>query len=243
MDYSDVQPCPALQPYIHSFWQLQGGKDDRQWERIFPDGCPGIVINLGEDCTTDNGNTIIAHGKTYVVGAMTSFKESFITSETNLLGVCVKPGIFPSLYNYASQKELTDLTVELEHRLSFDTARIIKESDGYLNSFFFERAMEIDHVLQGIVNDIAIFKGRLSIREIASRNNITVRQLERMFSLKVGLTPKEYSSVIRFQYTMAQIEAERDKSLAEIAFECGYYDHAHLTNEIKKLSGRTPMEL
>lgn len=243
MDYSEVKPCSALQPYIHSFWQLQGGGDDSQWERIFPDGSPGIVINLGDDCVTDNGRTKMEHGKTYVVGAMTTFKESFIKSDTNLLGVCIKPGIFPSLYSYASQKELTDSTVEFERYLSFDTLRIMKDREGYLNKFFVDRANDIDFDFQRILQDISFFKGRLSVREIASRNCITMRQLERIFSVKVGLSPKEYSNIIRFKNTMAQIEYSKDKSLSEIAFECGYYDHAHLTNEIKKLSGRTPSEL
>lgn len=243
MIYNEIKPVPALEPYIHSFFELEGSTDDNQWERIFPDGCPGIIINLGDNCTTDNGLTIMEHGKTYAVGAMTTFKESFMHSDTKLLGVCIKPGAFPSLFKYAPQKDLTDFTVEFDRKLSLNTSRILKDPADYLNRFFAERAGNIDYRLQAVLKDISDSKGRLSIREMAGRHFITVRQLERLFASNVGLSPKEYSNIIRFQHSMAQIDAMPQKSLSEIAFDCGYYDHAHLTNEIKKFTGLVPSQL
>ena len=243
MVYNEIKPGLALQPYIDTYWQLKGEVTDNQWERIFPDGCPGIVINLGDDCRTDNGLTIMEHGKTYVVGTMTSFKESFINSGTNLLGVCLKPGVFPSVFSYVAQKELTDHTVEFDRNLSFDTARVIKDKEEYLNRYFCGKAKDIDAGFQRILHDIAVSKGKLSISQIASRNCITVRQLERAFAVNIGLSPKEYSNIIRFRHALSQIESSPGKCFSEIAFECGYYDHAHLGNEIKKLSGLTPSEL
>ncbi|WP_363318541.1 DUF6597 domain-containing transcriptional factor [Algoriphagus sp.] len=73
-----MKPYKKLKPYIHFYWELKGNKAERQRERVFPDGCAGIVMNLGNTCLTDNGSTIMEFGKTYVVGAMTSFKDSFI---------------------------------------------------------------------------------------------------------------------------------------------------------------------
>lgn len=70
MKHNEAKPCVALATDIHSFWELKGEESDRQWERIFPDGCSGIVINLGASCKTDNGLTTMEHAKTYVVGAL-----------------------------------------------------------------------------------------------------------------------------------------------------------------------------
>ncbi len=103
MKHKEIKPCPELAPFIHSFWELKGGENDGQWERNFPDGCPGLVINLGDTCITDNGAVPMDYGKTYVVGAMTTFKDSFINSDTHLLGVCIKPATFSNLCNYAPQ--------------------------------------------------------------------------------------------------------------------------------------------
>lgn len=65
-------------------------------------------------------------GKTYVVGAMTSYKDSLINSNTHLIGVCLKPGAFSNFYNYAPQNELTNKTIRLESAHAFDIGNVLK---------------------------------------------------------------------------------------------------------------------
>lgn len=244
MKYKETRPCTALQPYIHSFWELKGDNGDRQWERIFPDGCPGLVVNVGESCITDNGIVTMDFGKTYVAGAMTSFKESFIGENTHLFGVCLKPGVFSNFYNYAPQNELRNKTVPLEKPYSFNIDKFIKSPVNYLNQFFYDRLQNKNGLLASVIHDIQQSKGLAGIGEIAKRNLITIRQLERNFKTHIGLSPKEYSNIVRFQNAISQIKnSDRDRSLLDIAFECGYYDHSHLTNEIKKKTGLTPSQL
>ena len=242
MEYKDIKPHVTLAPFIHSFWELKGNDSDNQWERIFPDGCPGLLINLGDSCKTDNGAVSMDHGKTYAVGAMTSFKDSFINADTHLLGVCLKPGAFPNFYNYASQHEITNNTVQFDTQLSFNIDEIIKDSYGYLNKFFANRLRDNSSPIQSVIEDIHNVNGQLSIYDVAKKNCTTLRQLERNFKARIGLTPKEYAKIIRFQSVLSMI-TDKSKSLAEIAFECGFYDHAHLTNEIKKHTGLTPSQL
>lgn len=243
MTHNEAKPCVELAAYIHSFWELKGDDSDNQWERIFPDGCPGVVINLGGPCKTDNGLATMEHGKTYVVGAMTSFKDSFIDGNTHLLGVCLKPASFSSFYNYAPQNELTNHTFEFDLRHSFDIGKINNAPNAYLNGYFLDRKRSINQSLQSVLSDIHISKGNLSIYEISKRNFTTVRQLERVFKTQIGLTPKEYVKIIRFQSAFSMIsDVSQKKSLSDIAFECGFYDHAHLTNDIKQHTGFTPSQ-
>lgn len=244
MEYKEIKPCVALEPFIHAFWELKGGENDRQWERNFPDGCSGLVINLGETCRTDNGSVSMEYGKTYVVGAMTSFNDSFIDADTHLLGVCLKPAAFSNFYNYAPQNELTNSTVEFDKSQSFNVEKIIKYPTNYLNRFFIDRVSNTNRQLQPVIEDIHYSNGQLSIDEIAKRNYTTVRQLERKFKTDIGITPKEYSNIIRFQNTLSVIKNPvQERSLSDIAFECGFYDHSHLTNEMKKHTGLAPSQL
>ncbi|SEW53341.1 DUF6597 domain-containing transcriptional factor [Chitinophaga arvensicola] len=243
MEYHDAKPSTALQTHIHSFWELKGDDTDQQWERIFPDGCPGIIVNLGAPCKTDNGQSTMDYGKTYVVGAMTSFKDTFIDRHTHLLGVCLKPAAFSSFYNYASQHELTDHTFEFDLSYSLDAEKIKADSNTYLNRYFLDRKKSSHQPMQPILNDIHLSNGNLSISEIARRNFTTVRQLERLFKIQIGLTPKEYVKIIRFQLALSMMSDVRKKSLSDIAFECGFYDHAHLANEVKLHTGLTPSQL
>lgn len=241
MNYKKIKPCKELEPFIHFYWELKGNEIESRWERVFPDGCAGVLTNLGNTCLTDNGSVSIEFGKTYVVGAMNSFKDSFIDNDTHLLGVCLKPATFANFYSYASQNELTNGTIEFEKSNSFNVDKTLVNTFNYFDYFFSERIKSKNNQLQSVVNDIHSTNGQISIVELSKRNFTTVRQLERNFKKYIGLSPKEYSNIIRFQNALSIIKnSNQNRSLLDIAFECGYYDHSHLTNEIKRNTGLSP---
>lgn len=240
MNYKKVKPCKELESFIHFYWELRGNLKS-EWERVFPDGCAGILVNLGNNCLTDNGSVSMEFGKTYVVGAMNSFKDSFIDNDTHLLGVCLKPATFANFYSYVSQNEFTNETIEFEKSNSFNVDKTLINPFNYFDCFFSERIKSKSNKLQSVINDIHSTNGQISIFELSKRNYTTVRQLERNFKKYIGLSPKEYSNIIRFQYALSIIKnSNRGRSLLDIAFECGYYDHSHLTNEIKRNTGLLP---
>jgi len=244
MEYKIIKPDKDLMPFIHFYWELKGHELEKHWERVFPDGCAGILTNLGDICLTDNGSLSMAFGKTYVVGAMTSFKDSLIDNNTHLLGVCLKPATFINFYNYAPQNELTNATVEFEKSDSFNVEKMLNSPLDYLNQFFSDRIKIINNPLQSVINDIHLANGQISIYELSKRNSTTVKQLERNFKKLVGLSPKAYSNIIRFQKALRIIQSsDKDRPLSDIAFACGYYDHSHLTNEVKRYTGRSPSQL
>ncbi|MBZ4188916.1 helix-turn-helix transcriptional regulator [Niabella beijingensis] len=244
MEYKKIKPHKELEPFIHFYWELKGNELERQWERVFPDGCTGIVMNLGNTCLTDNGSVSMEFGKTYVVGAMTSFKDSLIDSDTYLLGVCLKPATFANFYTYASQNELVNDTVEFEKSKAFNSDKILDSPFNYLDDFFYGRIKSRNNQLQLVINDIHSTNGQISIHELSKRNFTTVRQLERNFKKLIGISPKEYSNIIRFQYALSLIKnSDKNRSLLEIAFKCGYYDHSHLTNAFKRNTGLSPSQL
>lgn len=241
MKYKKIKPYRELEPYIHFYWELRGNEVEKQWERVFPDGCAGILMNLGDNCLTDNGSTIMEFGKTYVVGAMTSFKDSLIDSDTHLIGVCLKPATFTNFYSYISQNELTNDTVEFEKSNSFNVDKTFENPFNYFDNFYTERIKTKTNQLQSVINDIHSTNGQISIYELSKRHFTTVRQLERNFKRFIGLSPKEYSNIIRFQNALSLIKkSNQNRSLLDIAFECGYYDHSHLNNEFKRNTGLSP---
>lgn len=241
MEYKKVKPCKELEPFIHFYWELKLSETEKQWERVFPDGCAGIVMNLGNKCLTDNGSLSMEFGKTYVVGAMNSFKDSLIETDTHLLGACLKPATFANFYTHASQNELTNNTIALEKANSFSVDKTLENPFSYFNHFYSDRIKSKNCLLQSELNDIHSTNGTISIYDLAKKNFTTVRQLERNFKKLIGLSPKEYSNIIRFQNAMNLIKNSKlNRSLLDIAFECGYYDHSHLSNEFKRNTGLSP---
>jgi AraC-like DNA-binding protein len=243
MHYTKIKPHHELSPFIHFYWELKG-IGQQQWERVFPDGCAGILMNVGDTCVTDNGAIKMNFGKTYVVGAMTSFKDSFIDTDTRLIGVCLKPGTFSNFYNFTAQNALRNDTVELEKSNAFKLDQVVDNPYAYFDRFFLERIKTKNRPLQSAICAIHSTNGQISIEELSKRNFTTARQLERSFKKLIGLSPKEYANIIRFQHALKLIKnPSQNQSLLEIAFECGYYDHAHLTNEFKRKTGLPPSKL
>ncbi|WP_211226723.1 helix-turn-helix domain-containing protein [Algoriphagus vanfongensis] len=242
--YREITPDCNLQDTIHNYWELKAGPLDYGWERIFPDGCLGLVMNLGKECLTDNGSVTMEHGKTYAVGAMTSFKESLIEENTHLIGVCFKPAAFSTFFSYVALSEIKNKTVQFDQNISFNRDEFLKNNFNYLDKFFNYKKGYTNHQLCTIADIIWASKGQSTIENISKQNGISTRQLERIFKKFVGLTPKEFSDIIRFQNAFDQITSKtKDKSLLDIALECGYYDHSHLTNVIKKQTGYLPSEI
>ncbi|HET6821910.1 MAG TPA: AraC family transcriptional regulator, partial [Anaerolineales bacterium] len=63
-----------------------------------------------------------------------------------------------------------------------------------------------------------------------------------LFRQQVGVTPKQYLKIMRFQKAICTIECSHPIRWSEIALQSGYYDQAHFTHDFKSFSGFTPGE-
>jgi AraC-like DNA-binding protein len=244
MIYKQVTPHDTLADSIECFWSIKGTGKEIHAERIFPDGRPGLVLNIGGKCITDNGLVTMMPGGSYLVGPMTSYKDTYLNEEHHLIGVCFKPGAFSQFYNYLPLAEITEQTIELEKALAPDTSNMQKLSFAALNSFFLKRFKAPKHDLFTIVKCIKEARGQITVDALAKRNHIEPRQLERTFHKHIGITPKEFINITRFQHAFPTVvNNKKQKGLLDIAIEHGYYDHAHLTNDIKRYTGVPPSSL
>lgn len=244
MSYQQYQPYPALAPYIDAYWTVTGDKAVTVTNRIMPDGCVDIIINKGDDFTTDNGHAVLKHAAAYLVGTMTHYKDTILRPGTNLLGIRFKPAAFAVFYSYVSLHEVTDLSVEFDKKLT--PAFVLHDHDiiNQLNRFFINRLSPPKHTLFPVIDIINSCKGRITVEALAKNNFTSVRQLERHFKRYIGTGPKEFISFIRYETALHHIRRHAaTRSLQDIAFDTGYYDHAHLSNEIKRYTGLAPSQL
>jgi AraC-like DNA-binding protein len=63
-----------------------------------------------------------------------------------------------------------------------------------------------------------------------------------LFSRAVGLTPKTYCRVLRFQHVLRRAGTGGLSSLADLAIASGYSDQPHFNREFRELTGVTPAE-
>jgi AraC-like DNA-binding protein len=76
-----------------------------------------------------------------------------------------------------------------------------------------------------------------SVRETARKIGWSERRFSQVFREAVGLTPKVWCRIQRFQRAVHQLHAGADIRWAELALDCGYYDQSHFANEFRAFSG------
>ena len=81
----------------------------------------------------------------------------------------------------------------------------------------------------------------LTLERLAKEFHQSPFHLQRRFKAAVGITPKAYARLLRFQEATALLmQPETVGSLADVAMSAGYYDQSHLTRDFAALAGMTP---
>ena len=84
--------------------------------------------------------------------------------------------------------------------------------------------------------------GNLRVRDVAQTVGISERTLQRQLSNLVGLTPKQLARTLRIRHAVQALQQTPSANWAELALNCGFYDQAHLINEMTTLTRHTPSE-
>jgi AraC-like DNA-binding protein len=96
--------------------------------------------------------------------------------------------------------------------------------------------------ITAVANDLVHACHLSNNRHYAYKANMSVRSFERRFIEQVGVSPKLYSKLLRFNEAMIMKSMHPKKSWTSIAYECSYYDQMHLIKDFKQFSGYTPTE-
>jgi len=91
------------------------------------------------------------------------------------------------------------------------------------------------------VNRLLLGQSKIStIDEMAFASCLSVKQYERKFIERVGLTPKYFSRIVRFERAYRTRNLHPFKDWLTIALECGYHDYQHMAKDYQEFTGQTP---
>ena len=113
-----------------------------------------------------------------------------------------------------------------------------------LENFFSERLIynkdfeRIDHA----VELIGKYKGQLRTRQLAQEVCLGIKQFERLFAKHVGINPKKFSGIIRFQNVIQMKNKHKNLNLYQLASNNGYHDQSHFIHDFKNITGFSPRE-
>jgi AraC-like DNA-binding protein len=93
---------------------------------------------------------------------------------------------------------------------------------------------------QQIFNALKQSDRSLQISKFCQRNDIGIRQLERMFNKYVGVSANTFGTLNRFHKSLNQLLYRDYSKLSDLAFDNGYFDQMHFIKEFKRFAGNTP---
>ncbi len=141
---------------------------------------------------------------------------------------------------YEARSVLGTRISEIEERLA-DAAGFAQRID-VATAFLLKRAIKVHapDAVAKIANRILLERGALHIPEAAASTGLSIRQFERRFREQVGVAPRLYARIVRFQGALSSRLMVQRRTWTEIAQEFGYYDQMHMVHDFRRFSGESP---
>lgn len=259
-------PKPPLSDFVECFWLLapsrfhnnlrkRSGEDFAQpaKERALPTGTVELVISLSEDKLRvfDRQNTDLIFRDAMICGPHSEFFVIDSSRDESTLGVHFKPGgAFPFLKLPAG--ELHNTHVSLDMLWGAETAelhdRLLEAKNAgarfrILEQFLMAQIPQSSTPHPAVAFALEEFKNvphERTISEVTSQIGLSQRRFIEVFRNEVGLTPKLFCRIQRFQEVLRLIWKGKQIEWVDVALSCGYYDQAHFINDFQAFSGLNP---
>ena len=248
MRYYTIPPSATLAKFVRFFWVLEGDGSP-YLHRSMADVYAEMVFHYnGQFCELADQKSEVC-SLTAIQGPSSQIRRFNIDKSFGIFGVYLYPYSIPVFFNVPATElsnQMPDLSsllgkegAVLEERILFahdnnERVRIITD--------FLERRVKKNlqrHSMFSSIELIIRSGGSIKVEEIAGQHFVSMRQFERQFKQYSGLTPKLFSRIVRF-HAACQHFGSSQKSLTDIAYECGYYDQSHFIHDFKEFSGYHP---
>ena len=243
---------PHLAGLLDHIWAFDGSMTFLR-ERNFPNGLLEIIVHLGDRyrVVEERGSWVCPET------CLTGLQLQHLVVEappvrTKVLGIRLTPaGAYAILAR--PMDEIAGLTVDLEDVAGRAGAELAARCQDAVTLEDCARAA-LDWVEQRLaagsrltpavgwmLGQIRCQNGAVSIGQLREQTGWSKTRLTSAFAEEIGITPKQYARIVRFNRAMKLVHAE-DSAFADIAATAGYYDQPHLNAEFRELSGFTPTE-
>jgi AraC-like DNA-binding protein len=255
MEHYLYKPPAPLDRFVEVIWTAVDKGRPHPRERLLPDGSVELVFNLQEERIPvydgENGERLKTFRGSVVCGPHSQFFAIDTAADFNVAGVHFKPGgAYPFLKLPGGEMHnqhvgLSDLwgaqAGEVREQLLASKtprskARVLEEALLAQLAGPPERHPAVAFAL----NEFHGAPETQKVAEVRYRIGLSARRFIELFRKEVGLAPKLFCRVRRFQKVLRQISVGRAVDWAEIALTCGYFDQAHFIHDFRAFSGINP---
>jgi AraC-like DNA-binding protein len=246
---------PPLTSSILDLWDLRSeGSYSR--ERLVPRSYMDLLINLGEP------HRLLSRGadrpaRTYRGAWISGLHEQYLEIESPLrpwlMGARFTPA-GPMAVLGVPAGELANEVIDLDLLLGPSVERLRQQLIGArsvqdrfrtLERFFCQRLNgkasarpEVTHTLDRLFRSA----GRARMRTLATETGLSQKHLIHLFREQVGLAPKRYARIVRFNALLRQMAPDARPDWADLAAMYGFYDQAHFVRDFREFTGTTPTD-
>jgi AraC-like DNA-binding protein len=215
--YREWAPPAAWSHAVACCWEQRVGA--ARVQRVLPDACADVIV-----CDS---------GSIDVVGLFDEVSTPVLAAGTAIQGIRFRPEAVAAVFG-VDAASLRNRTVALDDVVGTRRARRVLDGEA-LDAWI--RAVEPDGRTAAALQLLRDHPVALA----SARVGISPRQLQRLLHTHAGVGPKTYQRVVRLQRFLSVVEG--GDGLAVAAAEAGYADQAHMSREVRRLSGLTPTEL
>ncbi|NEU26755.1 AraC family transcriptional regulator [Paenibacillus polymyxa] len=117
----------------------------------------------------------------------------------------------------------------------------VRIMDQYLNQLLLSRRTSDCDLMKNLLHRIFMSGGSVGVKELAEREAISERQLNRKFGQWIGISPKKFSEVVRFQSVLHSIQSDGSVDWTGLALKHSFFDQAHLIRDFRRFYGASPL--
>lgn len=236
--------CPdlPLAPYVESVWHCESAAALPRRERVLPDGRFHLVLNLGV-------------GAAAVAGLRSHYVVIDTARVSSVMGVVFRPGAARAFLS-APAVDFCDQAIHLDLVWGWRSADLLLERLregrtaearlGILEEALVDRMqtfkehLPIHPSMQYALHAFGDAPHIRTVADVSREIGWSRRWLSHAFAEQVGITPKRYCRLVRFQHVVREIASQRSVDWAGVALAGGFYDQAHLVREFRAFSGLSP---
>lgn len=256
MQFTPYQLTPPTDQFIEAIFHFKGFMPDHSIERVVPTGHIFIIFELDDfPRNTFDNNTLkpnATFSKVWVSGMHRNYISISAHKRSEMFVIQFKAyGAYP--YVHIPIEQFNEKVVPAEEIFGPDILNLrekISAKDTTSEKFelaekWLNDRLDVD---KKPPEELLAILEQLQIEPVENYNQLvegfphTKKHLIEQCKKYIGLTPKYYQRILRFNEILQRIQKKESVAWAQIAYQCGYSDQSHFIKEFKHFSGFNPSE-
>lgn len=247
-------PGPALRPFVRSVLWYSGYSGTSSYERLLPDGLCQLILPLDpqpRQLVSCSSATISKWNTAYLCGLQTEAITYVSEQQASTLCIQLEPvGLAKLLQIPANEciNQQIDLSLFLHDELRCLQDQLREWTDGNqivrhtlrVLSQWMTSNWEPDEMVCWIQRQLML--PNIKLKDVAKQVGCSQKQLIYRFQRQIGVTPKLYQRLMRFNHSLSYLHTASKPNLQDLVFDLGYYDQAHFSNDFKVFAKLSPRQ-